>query len=37
MLLRLFQLINTGNEGKYIIIAAEEAVDGVQRGIILPK
>ena len=45
MLLNLFQLIhfrniqfsNTGNKETYIIIAAEEAVNSVQRGIILPK
>ena len=45
MLFNIFQLIyyrniqfrNTGNKVTYIIIAAEEAVDSVQRGIILPK
>ena len=45
MLLNLFQLIhyrniqfsNTGNKETYIIIAAGEAVNSVQRGIILRK
>ena len=34
MLLHLLQLLNTGNEGTYIINAAEETADSVQRGII---
>ena len=36
MVLHLFQVINTVNEGTYITVI-EETVDSVQRGIMLPK